>query len=238
MGAKRWALVAVALLALAAGGMALYIGSRPDIAPMPAATPIEDVALLRCVDGGTELIGEPEILVQSDGIHFVIDNRDGARQYYFTLKHDKDDNNGGPLEPGINRIETDLPPGLLSATCMYRPSEFDTHFVDLQVIDPKERYIPVDLSCELPTESRTKVPKEPDDDYVPADPEGFVREHVSGLAPTDLIVKPGYSDTQWHSDVHIIARGGQTVAEVNVWSSGAKWEVVVNSCDGSGIGAS
>lgn len=234
---RKLAVILVLVVAASGTGVLLYLRSQDARPPVIRLADVASVARLTCVDGGTKLL-TPTIQVQETGIHFLIDNRDGARQYYFTVKDESDNNNGGRLKPGLNRIETDIPPGTISATCMYRPQEFDTHFVDVRVLDPQQHYIRPELACEVADESEMSVPRDDPKGYVLEDPAAFIREHVEGLQTTDLVVKPGYSDTQYHSDYNLIVRDGEAIAGVDVWSRGSRWwDVAVSSCEGSGISA-
>jgi hypothetical protein len=59
---------------------------------------------------------------------------------------------------------------------------------------------------------------------------------VPNVLPTDQILRPGYPETQWHSESRHIVRNGTAIAAASVFQQYGRWNVQLRACDDATIG--
>lgn len=245
---RMFVAITVGLLAVSlAAGVARVAPSLFEterIAPGPAAQDDEQapvLATVRCTDDGAET-DTAKVQPERDGLHIRFINETNHREFFLRMRGGGDwHNEGGRLEPyGVTELTTSAPPGELVVGCFRNendipvPDPDDPRYAPLTIVDPKDLWVPDDLYCgSEPERSRieTDVAAE-DETNFPA----LAREEVAGLHPNDVVRKPGYPETEWHLNSHVVMRDGDVIAQLSFGTSGGKWEISVRSCPGSGIG--
>lgn len=245
---RMFAAITASVLAVSLAASAMRVApslfERERIAPGPAEqddgqAPV--LANVRCTDDGAET-DTAKVQPERDGVHIRFLNETNHREFFLRMRGGGDwHNEGGRLEPyGVTELTTSAPPGELVVGCFRNdndipvPDPDDPHYAAMTVVDPKGLWVPLDLYCgSEPEPSRIETDATADDDTnFPA----LAREEVPGLHPNDVVRKPGYPETEWHLNSHVVVRDGDVIAHLTFGASGGKWEIGVRSCRGSGIG--
>jgi hypothetical protein len=197
-------------------------------------TPMAEVARVAC-DDDTATVETPVVVAQPDGVHIRFENPGGWRE--FALHQETwgyGASEGGPLAQGVPTLDhSSIPPGQVTVACLpARGSYSDPGAVvaTFDVVDPQGLYVPWDLACGDGDQFRTRVPGR--DDETATD----VFRRVEGVLPSDSLAAPlyPYSPTIWPT--RIVVRNGEAVARIMAPRiGGGVWELLINSCRGSGI---
>ena len=175
----------------------------------------------------------------------MFENRSKAEEFYLREYDEPDSNQGGSLDQRETIVTAAFPPGELLVGCFSRGEVVDYYVVNLSqytnvtVTDPEGLHFSSDLACH----DAVKVGKfdgDPRADevrpgQVRLKAEGIMRGAVPGLLDTDMLERPGWPMTSWHSEPRVLVREGRSVALLSLWL-GSRWTVRVEACPGHGIG--
>ena len=175
-----------------------------------------------------------------DGIHIEVENEAGANHFYIRTAADGELNHGGRLKEIVTtEIRTTMPPGDVWIGCFKRGRDIPYHehtseFAELTIVDPKGLWIEPELACEQEAPRRFVDGKS--EANLPDDAEGIIRASVPRVQGDDVVVRPGYPETQWHSEFGHIVRDGRAIASVSVFAQHGRWHVSLRRCAGVEIG--
>jgi hypothetical protein len=205
----------------------------PSAPTEPMNEPPADVAVVICERGAVRL-ETPVVRAWEDGVHFRSENPGGAAE--FSLHHQTwayGTAEGGNLPRGASDGRSSIAPGKVLVACIPERlgsySDSDAATAVLEVVDPADSYVPWDLACGSGEQFRMRL--EAADDESAA--EAF--RHVPGIEPSDRLQRPLYPKSQLHWPTFMIFRDGQAIARTGGPLLGDHWELLVNSCSGSGI---
>ena len=248
---RRWALASacVALVVIGVGvatRLPSLTGRAVDRNTRPVAPPLSDaptVATIVCDKNGTRALTS-RVRPQPDGVHITIYNRSRARSFYMRAFENPDDNHGGPLDHGENRVVASFPPGDMLVGCFsgsrgpYSYYKTDLkEYVRVTIVDPHGLWRPSDLACAEPINAGVVRDGRATGDLVASDDEvERLARSVPGIRPTDVLQRPGYPETPYHAEPRDVIRDGRAVASLDVFQEFGSWKIAVRACPGSGIG--
>jgi hypothetical protein len=90
-------------------------------------------------------------------------------------------------------------------------------------------YVPWELACHEEESFRLRLAAPEDEDPEP------VFRRVDGVRASDDLRKPQYPETQLHVPTLIVFRDGEAIARIVAPRVGDVWELLVDTCPGSGI---
>ena len=198
------------------------------------------VARLVCEDQGARALTR-RTRAMRDGIHIEMGNRAGAIQFYIRSAADEGWNHGGRLRrKGMTEIRTTMPPGEIWIACGDRAQDIPYNerapeFAEVTVVDSEDLWIAPELDCE-PEEGVGRFVGGAAEGNAPDDVEGIIREVVPGVGADDDLVRPGYPETQWHSEFRHVVRDGRAIASVSLLPQGDRWNLSLRRCLGADIG--
>jgi hypothetical protein len=203
--------------------------------PPPTLRDVPAVAAVVCNRDGA-VARTRLVRPQRDGVHIRIDNRSGARAFWIWAV-DGDENQGGRLPADGRVVKTAFSPGEVLVGCFKRLRDVSyTQRVGdharVSVVDPEGLWTPSRFVCGRPVifgRFRAAAASEQ------MDPERLIARVLEGLLPTDVLVRPGYPGTQYHSEPRLIVRDGDPIAEADVFQEHGWWKVEVRACPGSGF---
>lgn len=181
-----------------------------------------------------------EVPAQPDGVHIVVDNAAGATHISSHMKGQPHVPTGGrtlryslldPDPDGFSRLVATWPLGPVELACEAPGIEQRSETV--RVTDPDGQWISAVLSCEetVPYDRERRQPY--------ADLEKNIRNNVSGVLPTDEIVRAGYPQDSFPAATMLVVRDGEPVAAITLLyiDGEAFWIPSYGEiCRGSGIG--
>jgi hypothetical protein len=213
--------VAAAIGMVIVGGVIAAVALSGGQAPTPA------VARLTCAQEGVRVL-TPEVLAGSDGMDLEVANSGKERRYEVHSLA------GGEVFTGIlpaddvARFRLSVAPGQVEFACL-RVGTGERLTGRLRLLDPAGRWVPEALVCPGPDSGvfETTYAEEPF--------EQTARRAVPGLRSSDRLLKPGYPDTAWHGELHVVVRGGRNVGQIVRVLNHGTWNVTVDACPGTGL---
>jgi hypothetical protein len=180
-----------------------------------------------------------EVPAQPNGVHIVVDNAAAATHLSSHMKGQPHVPTGGrtlryslldPDPDGFVRLVATWPPGPVELACEAPGIEQRSETV--HVTDPDGQWISAVLPCE------ESVPYDRERSQPYADLEKNIRRNISGVLPTDEIVRAGYPQDSFPAATMLVVREGESVAAITLLyiDSEAFWIPSYGKiCAGSGI---
>lgn len=221
--AVRRGVTIVVGFAIMAGGVAVAtvaLGGRGE-APV--------VARVVCAKEGVRAVTR-EVLAGSDGLHLQVVNVGSDRRYEVVSSVTPATGAAAGVLPadGVVDLRLALAPGAFEFACL-RAGTDERLAVSLELLDPDGLWTPEALVCADPDSGVFET------EYALEPFATTARRALPGLQSTDRLVKPGYPDTQWHGELHVVFRDDRVVGRaVRVLNHGT-WNVTVDACPGSGL---
>lgn len=182
-----------------------------------------------CMEDGVRVL-TPGVAATADGIHLQVANVGQDRHYQVVSEADPRAPATGGVLPGDGVVDLvlTLPPGEAEFTCL-RAGTGEPLVARFDVLDPSDDWVPVSLACADPASGvfETDHAVEPFDETA--------RRAVSGLRRSDVLVKPGYSGTAWHGELHVVIREDRVVGRIARVLNHGTWNLSVDACAGSGL---
>jgi hypothetical protein len=212
----------------------------PWLRPASASETAPRVVRIVCDAYGARALS-PTVRARPDGVHLHILSRSGHR--FFSLRGRTGSHEIGRLRgPGATEVVATIPPGALSVGCFASGPRPDDPRAGVEVVDAERLWRPPSLGCPA-VDAGTFFAGLVDDIAAPdsGSPSSvswtqIIRASVPGIRLTDLIIRPGYPLTEFHSEPRTVYRGRRAVAGVSVVSQHGRWSVRVRACPSSGIG--
>jgi hypothetical protein len=185
------------------------------------------------------MLENPVVRAQRDGVHVAVENRGDVRGFEF--RHVTDPNpawNSGPIGRGTTRLTDSAGPGEVLVACLRArdPDAQGDGYHDenaptarLTIVDPDDLYVPWEPACGFGEQFQMKIDATEEEE--PAD----VFRRVPGVEPSDEFRTPKYPESPQYWPTVMVFRDGVAVARLMAPRIGSEWELLVNSCPGSGI---
>jgi hypothetical protein len=213
-------------------------GLSPDRQATSGGEGPSDQAHVVCEKDATTL-ANPVVRAQRDGVHVVIENRDNV--WGFEFRDITDPNvatNSGPIGPGTTRFWAAAGPGDVLVACL-RPrdqdgeggwySDVNAPTARLTIVDPDGLHVPFDLACGWGEQSRVRIAgREREDPYQ-------VYRRIPGIQESDVFKGAHYPNSPQYPGTAIVLRHEVAVARLMFPTFKEEWEILVNTCEGSGI---
>lgn len=192
-----------------------------------------DIAHVVCEKEGVYL-KDPVVRPNRDGVRFLVENPGGAWGVDFhheSWQHGT--SSGFELRDEVMPDTSAMPPGNITVACL--PTSHSSYYdpgvptATLTIVDPQGLYVPWNLACGFGEQFRMKVDVGEDEDAT----EVFRR--VPGVSPADELKAPKYPESPQYWPTVMVLRGGVPVARLMAPGTGSEWELLINSCPGSGI---
>lgn len=128
-----------------------------------------------------------------------------------------------------------IPPGTMPVGCLVGDQDAgdDSLYVEIRVVDDRGAYVPGTLDCDDASgvgSGDVQAPAGPD-------PIAAARAVLTGLRPTDELVRVGYVELA-SGAVVAVKRDGRFIAALDLQPSDGGWgEIGFESCPDSGIGS-
>jgi hypothetical protein len=232
-------------VAIAALGVGVSCaGAGGDAAPRwlhpPTASGVAAARVARVVCGphGARATSST-VRARPDGVHVRIVRR--SRVGFFSLSSRTSSRVGRLEGSGATEVVAAAPPGALSVGCHVSNPPRGGDRARIEVVDPHGLWRPASLDCAA-SNGGSFVVGRVDDVAPPSASPAFVswtqlvRAAVPGLRLTDLVIRPGYPETEFHSEPRTVYRDGRAVADLSIASEHGRWWVHVRACPASGIG--
>jgi hypothetical protein len=215
---RRWVLVV-------AGVVVIVVGAALGTVALGGGSSTAS-AQVTCSRQGVRVL-TPRVLAQEDGLHLRVVNVGDARRY--EVGSEGSTPVAGVLsEDGIVDLRLALAPGEVRFACRRAGTgEWLVGRFELQARDGS--WTSDALACADPDSGvfETRYLDEPFEDTA--------RRALPGLWPLDRLLVPGYPETAWHGELHVVLRDDQVVGRVvRVVDHGA-WNLSVDACPGSGL---
>lgn len=214
----------VLLLLTVVAGCADPSTSDPRTDEPPAPT----VARVRChADGSTSVLTRT-VQAQPDGVHIEVEVPAGSN-IGFVVKNCC----GFNAEDALFVVP--IPPGTMPVGCLVGDQDAgdDSLYVEIRVVDDRGAYVPGTLDCDDASgvgSGDVQAPAGPD-------PIAAARAVLTGLRPTDELVRVGYVELA-SGAVVAVKRDGRFIAALDLQPSDGGWgEIGFESCPDSGIGS-
>jgi hypothetical protein len=218
----------------AAAAVVILVGGMLLVATFATGGRTPDVARIRCAAAGP-VAEDPEVRPQADGVHLAFESDDGAQLYdVHAAGWAVGTSLGGRIVRGVTEAELSVPPGRVEVRCVNDAGGFDANApkTELTVIDPDRLWVSPELTCGAATDrlllDAGPAPTSPD-------PERLALATLDGLGAGDVLVKPGYPDTQWHGHLMLVLRLGRPIATVTQYADDGRWRIDVEVCPGNHI---
>ncbi|MGH2792568.1 MAG: hypothetical protein ACRDJ0_16490 [Actinomycetota bacterium] len=201
------------------------------------------MARIVCGDKGASSL-HPNVRGGNRGVNLVFENRSKAEEFYVREYDKPDSNQGGSLASEKTVVTASFPPGELLVGCFsgeaadYYATNLPEYTI-INVIDPGNLHSPTDLDCHNAAKGGEFDGGPRPNDVRSVDmrsiADGIMRTTVPGLLKDDVLNRPGWPRSSWHSEPRVVVREGHRVAMLSLWL-GSRWTVSVEACSGSGIG--
>ena len=190
--------------------------------------PVPSVGRVVCGKDGVR-VATPQVVARSDGMRLEVENIGKERRFEIGSLAEAGQPVTGVLpRDGIARLQLSLAPGEVEFACL-RVGTGERLVGRIELLDPDGLWTPAALACDDPESGVVEI------GY--AD-EGFgasVRRALAGLQDRDALVRPGYPETAWHGDLHVVLRDGENVGRVVRVLERGSWNLTVDACPGSGL---
>lgn len=220
----RGALVTGGIVLIAVGvGLGADLGAREA----PSADGVPDRVDVRC-EPDSVILGGPAVEPGPEGVRVVVDNASKARLLQVGLVGLDEPAFSTSIAQGeITEVSFAIPPGPVSVLCTSAfGAAFHRSAAELIVLDPDGLWTSPDPACpDLETVQLAASFAEGAETPVQT-----ARRVVSGLEPSDEVVKPGYPETPWHGDLVVVIRDGVTIGRVTRAQNEGEWNIVVDAC--------
>ena len=234
MGARccaEWPLFTAALIVLV--GCAQERTPRPQAGQSEAST-LADAAPAEVADVVCErdslTLENPLVRAQRDGVHVTIENRGGVWGFEFRSVADPNSAwNSGPIGRGTTSLTDAAGPGEVLVACLRKQDDDSAPTARLRIVDPDDLYVPWEPACGFGEQFRMKI--DAADQEEPAE----VFRRVAGVKPSDEFRTPKYPESPQYAPTVMVFRDGVAVARIMAPRMGKEWELLINSCPGSGI---
>ncbi len=217
--------------------------ASPTTEPSPEESTgdIPDVLAVDCTPDGMKL-GSTRVQPQADGVHVKIEDHDVVGVMWSAALLTRDVGRFDTFTTGPGLTVFTLPPGVIYARCSSSTSPIPSSPTDegvqaFRVVDPNGLWVSDELACDHPVDARGFRADAGALSPMEEDPEQAIRDHVSGVIPSDEVLPAEYGireDVAWM----IVRRDGQTQARFQLARiSDGRWGVHFGeTCSGSGIG--
>jgi hypothetical protein len=201
-------------------------GNAPD-------EPAADVARVVCEKVDVHL-KDPVVSTHRDGVHFLIENPGG--DWGVDLHHESwahGTSEGFEIRDEVTPDTSAMAPGSVTVACL--PTGHSSYTdpgvptATLTIVDLEGLYVPWDLACGFGEQFQMKIDGGGDEDAA----EVFRR--VPGVRPSDEFKTPKYPESPHFWPTVMVFRDGVPVARLMAPGTGSEWELLINSCPGSGI---
>jgi hypothetical protein len=232
-GVVRFAIAALCLCAMLAGGCTVSSTDEPDRSEGNRTTITEpdrtstrekaaQTARVVCGPGGTRVL-TARVEARPDGVHFVTDNRFEAEAGY-SFEYPEGGGGGGSVPRGESEHVGDFPPGSVRIGCEKPPVDgTNVDYGVLEVVDPEGVYKSVELECEggLAVSGGPQYAqgvKGKTGDLV-----GITRRSYSDqIGEGDTVEMAGYRESRGYRTVRV-ARDARVIATVSYFREGKGW---------------
>jgi hypothetical protein len=223
-----WRLVVLIGVIAIAAGLAAAGGVGSDGAPL--ASSVARRAEVVCGPTGT-IVRTDRVLPLRDGVHVTVENPASAERLEIrsasdTLLAELPVTDDRPTEATFA-----LPPGPMTVTCSSDGAVSDAGV--LTVLDPQERWISPELTCDGETPERAELVATIS---LTERAQSTARRAVPNLRGSDELETPGYPGSRWHGDLLIVVRDGRTIGRITRAQEGGAWHVFLEWCPSSGLG--
>jgi hypothetical protein len=192
-----------------------------------------DIAHVVCEQKAVQL-NDPVVRTHQDGVHFLIENPGGA--WGVELHHESWANGTGEeldLRGEATPDTSAIAPGSVTVACLPRShSSYDDSGIPtatLTIVDPKKLYVPWDLACGFGDQFRLTI------NAGASEGAADVFRRVPGVRPSDEFKPPKYPESPQYWPTVMVFRDGVPVARLMAPKTGNEWDLLINSCPGSGI---
>jgi len=172
----------------------------------------------------------PAVAAQVDGLHLRIVNVGRDRRYEVASRDVPGSGVTTGVLPadGVVHLQLALAPGQVEFSCL-RAGTGERLVALFELEDPADLWTPERLACAEPDSGVFET------DYAVEPFEDTARRALPGLQDADVLVKPGYPDTRWHGELHVVIRDERTVGRVARVLNHGTWNLAVDACPGTGL---
>jgi hypothetical protein len=219
---RRGLAVVIGFVVIAVGAVlaTVALGGRGDLA---------GVGRVVCAKEGARVV-TPAVAAQVDGLHLQVVNVGKDRRYEVSSRGVP---GSGPITgvlpaDGVVDLQLALAPGEVEFACL-RAGTGERLVALFELQDPAELWTPDRLACAEPDSGVFET------DYAVEPFEKTARRALPGIQDADVLAKPGYPDTRWHGELHVVIRGERTVGRVARVLNHGTWNLAVDACPGTGL---
>ena len=182
-----------------------------------------------CAKEGARAV-TPAVAAQVDGLHLRIVNVGRDRRYEVASRDVPGSGVTTGVLPadGVVHLQLALAPGQVEFSCL-RAGTGERLVALFELEDPADLWTPERLACAEPDSGVFET------DYAVEPFEDTARRALPGLQDADVLVKPGYPDTRWHGELHVVIRDERTVGRVARVLNHGTWNLAVDACPGTGL---
>jgi hypothetical protein len=211
------------------------------VEPSPSASSdASDVLRMTCAPGGVPHILTPVVMAQPDGLHVLVDNRDGSEAVVFRQQARPWvawSSGGNSLN---QEFVTLVSPGETFVSCKAAvPSvagsgtELQSDEASFTVVDPHHAWVSTDLACGFSDRwaFRTDSSQRTNSGMTPSE---AAKALVPGIGVTDIVEPGGYVGSQ--GGLVRVVRESEVVAWLTAYSQVDLWSFNGYACPGSDIG--
>jgi hypothetical protein len=187
------------------------------------------VGSIACSRDGV-MVQTPVVMARADGFHLQVVNSGADRRYEIrSVGTQGTPATAGVLpEDGVVDLLLALAPGELEFACL-RARSGERMIAHLELRDPARLWTPEALTCADPASGVFET------GYREETFEATARRALPGLLEGDRLVKPGYPETRWHGELHVVVRDDRTVGRVVRVLNQGTWNLTVDACAGTGL---
>lgn len=217
MEVRRGVAVFIGFVVIAVGAVALGGGDE-----------VPRVGRVVCAKEGARVL-TPVVSTQTDGLHLQVVNVGKDRRYEVSSRTTAAGTIAGVLPAdGIIDLQLTLSPGEIEFACL-RVGTGERLVVSFELQDPDELWTPDALACADQDSGVFET------DYAVEGFEETARRALPGLEDADRLVKPGYPDTDWHGELHVVIREERTIGRVVRVLNHGTWNLTVDACPGTDL---
>ena len=196
------------------------LGGRDDLA---------EVGRVVCAKEGVR-VATPAVAAGPGGLHLQVVNVGKDRRYEISSGAGAGSQAIGGVLPrdGLVDLQLALAPGELEFACL-RAGTGERLSTRFELHDPDGLWTSDALACADPDSGvfETEYAEEPFEDTA--------RRALPGLLASDVLVKPGYPETAWHGELHVVIRDDEEVGRVARVLNHGTWNLTVDGCAGTGL---
>lgn len=213
-------MIGLAVIVVGVGLATFALGGNEDL---------PRVGRVVCAKEGVR-VATPTVVAGADGLHLQVVNVGPDRRYEISSRAVRVAAPFGGVLPadGVVDLRLAIAPGDVAFECL-RSGTGERLSAVFELQDPGGLWIPDALACLDPDSGVFET------DYAVEPFEATARRALLALDDDDVLVKPGYPDTRWHGELHVVIRDEETIGRVVRVLNHGTWNLTVDACPGTGL---